>query len=349
MVFSTNTIMNTKSAAPFEKIEEKVVSEDHSFFLESLNLLAEENKQFFLAMSRNCTSEVINEGVAGTIIRMALKQIDPIQIILNILNGFIKLIEKIWRNFEALLLDLCNRDHVIKGFKKKLESIDYNIQYMKERSVYTNLDSSTSRTTYKIELEKEYSTLIEAISVFNQYNTYEKLFIEIDNLKRDIDMSENYFDQVRGRVISGSNYVDMVSKSDYPGELYKFYRNNGNKLASGTVITSNEIKSIIDDYLNNKDIKKTKRDIEGLKRDSKDIQKRIKNINIESYINDSIDSKEVANVFISVLQNKCEHVKQLCDIFVMSLSAKLDAIKEKQIQNREVLYTICKTITKEGL
>lgn len=350
MIFSTATLLSSKEKS-FPAKEQISFSniENYSFFFESLNMISEDQKIIHSIISgSNNNQEICNEGLLAIgflALLAAIKKIDFNKIISTIIKKFLEILEKLWNSFNARLLDFVNDNSVIKKYKSKIMNLDNIVEFDEDRFTFTNLGISTSYASFKNELEKEYTTLILDLSKFSNFSTYEGLFKEIQSMKERIDLSENYFDELRGRIVGSHN---PISANLFAVELFNYFRNNGNKIPAGYIFPQ-EIKSICNAYFNySTDMKRIKKDKSDLKEAANKIEKDILNVKLENYIKPNIP-EDAQKMFITVLQDKIYRLNLICSLYTQVFSAKLDALKDSYVQYKKILMTTSKKIVQEGL
>lgn len=350
MIFSTATLLSSKEKSfPLKEQISFGNIENYSFFFESLNMISEDQRiiQSIISGSNN-NQEICNEGIltVGFLsLLSAIKKIDFKKIISTIIKKFLGLLEKLWNSFNARLLDFMGDDNVIKKYQSKIMNLNDTVEFDEERFIFTNLGISTSYASFKNELEKEYTTLILDLSKFANFSTYEGLFKEIQSMKERIDLSENYFDELRGRIVGSYN---PVSANEFAAELFNYFRNHGNKIPAGN-ISSQEIKSICNSYFNySTDMKKLKKDKSDLKEAANKIEKDILNVKLENYAKPNIP-EDAQKMFVTILQDKVSRLNLICSLYTQVFSAKLDAQKDSYVQYKKILMTTSKKIVQEGL
>lgn len=339
MVFSIDSIKNKPNRSLSVTPETFIDFENKSFFIETLHYLSEESQTFDY-----CFESIINEGAGKNIIKLLFTRIDYKKLIKKIIDSFVSLLEKLWNNFYAFLMNLFSKNDIIKHNKTALENIKETIYFSESRFIYTNLGLNTSYTSFKNELEKEFTDLLLDMSTFTQYTTYEQFFLKIEDIRSKIDMSENYYDILRGKIVGSTN---TISKEDFASSLFKYFRHNGIEIGEGN-ITSSEIRSCVEQYFDyKKSIKQIQKDKKDLIDTSKKLQNDILSINLDKYT--SIDIPvEAQKVLVKVLENKSRRIQETCKIYLQVFSAKLDAIKDSYIQNQKILFEVCKSLAKEG-
>lgn len=339
MIFSIDSIKNKPNRSLSVTPETFIDFENKSFFIEALQYLSEESKTFDY-----CFESVLNEGVGKNIIKILFTKIDYKKIIKKIIDNFISLLEKIWNNFYAFLMNFFSKNDIIKHNKSALENIKDPIYFSETRFIYTNLGLNTSYTSFKNELEKEFTDLLLDMSTFTQYTTYEQFFLKIEDIKNKIDMSENYYENLRGKIVGSTN---IVKKEDFASALFKYFRNSGIEIGEGN-ITSAEIRACSEQYFDyKKSVKQIQKDKKDLTDASKKLQNDIMGINLDKYTSINIPV-EAQKVFVKVLENKSRRVQETCKIYIQVFSAKLDAIKDSYCQNQKILFEACKSLAREG-
>lgn len=345
MVFSTQSIRSSLNSS-FGDIKESFIDEDRSFFFETLSCVLEENKELDILIMSQFSNQVINEGYTKNLFKTYLSKIKLSDIISKIIDGFLLILENIWNNFKSFMLNFMNKNTMVKRYKDRLLKTTVSFYYPNEIYKFTNIDNSTSYTTFKNDIDKEYNNLIFNLSKFNEFKTYEALFSEMERIKNEIDLSDNYFDNLRGTILGSSDPVKAV---DFAAELYKFFRNKGEVIPADSIISSNDIHRITTEYLDyNKIIKMIQKDQTDMKNYAKNLQKDIMKINIEDYVQDNLP-KDAQKVFVKVLENKASSIKLTCNLYLQVFSAKLDAAKELFNQNAKILLLACKHIAKGEL
>lgn len=344
MLFSTETIMSSNFRSSFNNTQNDPKPDNNSIFIETLQFLLQENIEFQISMN-NSKIDSINESIhASDVLKSLIKKIDFKKIIVNILTKFIELLEKMGKEVEVFFASLANQNTVIKRYKKQLQNFEKEVHFPDNRYIYTNLGVSTSYTTYKSELDKEYSTLILDLTELSKFNTYEGFYNTIQNITDECNMTESNIDELRGKVLGTLN---PIKSEDFAKEAFNYFRNDGNQVGASNILPR-EVRKACDDFFNySKQIKMVKKDKSDMKQNSLKIQKDISNLKLEDFIKDNLPP-EANTYFAKLLNNKCIRVKSLCDIYLMLFSIKLDALKDAHNQNARILFEACKIIIREG-
>ena len=339
MVFSTN-ILKTIPQQSLNSNNQKIFEEVSSFFSESLLMIQENDK----IINAQLSNHFLLEG-SDIIFKKLMSKIDFKAIIRKIFKIFIDLMEKLWNQFRSLLVGLFSHDKVIKNFKEDLQNIKISVYYPEERYSYSDFKYNTNLSSFKFYIEKELTDLIMDLTEFNQYKTKDKIYSKIESMKEEIQNSEEYYNSIRATIIQKRNSVE---KQNFATELFNYFRNGGN-IIPASEIRPNEMKNITEGYFN---FKKTVKEIEKDKTEIQQIAKKtdsmIQKVDINKYTNISF-SEEAMIEITKVIQGRCIRVKNICDMFVTTFAAKLDAVKESIVQNKNILYLACKRLIKEGL
>lgn len=342
MVFSADTILGSLDRT--YKSFEAPIANNNSLFIETLQLLVQENIQFQISMNNskiNSISESIN---ATDILKSLIKKIDFKKIITNILKKFIEILDKLGKEVEVFFATLVNQNTVIKHYKKDLQNFEKEVYFSDRRYIYTNLGMNTSYTTYKSELNKEYSALILNLTELSKFKTYEGLYNIIEKITNDCDTTQSNIEQICGEVLGS---FEPIKAEDFPKKAFNYFRNGGIEIGESKLLPE-EIRKACDEFFNySKNIKRLQKDKSDMKAESQRIQKEINNLKLEDFIKDNLPP-QANNYFAELLNNKCIRIKALCDIYLQLFSIKLDALKESHNKNAKILFEACKVIIREG-
>lgn len=343
MVFSTQTILSSKNNSISIKENDNIIYKDHSFFLEAIEYILKDHKEFQTNMICSYSNNTINES-GSDILKSALGKIEPKKILNKVLEKFIEILEKLWNKFKSFMINFFNKDRTINKYKKELETFENTIYFQNDRYIYTNLGMNTSYTTFKSNIEKEFSTLILKLSTFRDFKSYDQLYNELEIMKQDINSNNEYFENMRGNILGSRN---SIKKEEFATELFNYYRNNGSYIPAGK-ISPQEVRTACKNYFNyNTLMKSVEKDKNDMLTESRKIQKEISKIKLENFVKVNI-SEDDQRVFVKILSDKSFKIKQVCDIYLQVFSAKLDAVKESNIQYTKILLEACKNIVKEG-
>lgn len=342
MVFSINNLNIDKSNTPktFINKTEQIYSENSSIFFEMLDMISQENKQFYSSFN-NIFS--VKEGYGTEFLKNTISKIDFKKILNKLLTSFVDLLNKAWDNIHAFLLNLFGNKQVIAMYKDKLKNVNIGIDFEETRYIYTNLGMNTSYTSFRNELEKEFSNLILDLSKFRSFSTREEVILNIQKIKDDISSQTDYYDILRGRILGKR---DVIQKEQFTTELFKYFRNDSVEYKNR--IEPKEINMISERYFNyQKTIKEIERDKSDMIKASKKLQRDINSISLESYT-DVVYPDLVNNIFVDILSDKSKRINETCNLYLQLFAAKLDAVKERYIQDQKILVKVIKETIREG-
>lgn len=338
MVFSANFLKNISKVSL--ETDNSNLLEDVSFFSESLILVQENDKVINAQLSNHFLLEE-----SDTLFKKLMSKIDIKAIIQKILKTFVDLIEKLWNQFRSLLSSLFSKDKTIKNFKEDLLNIKISVYYSEERYSYCDFKLSTNFSVFKLFIENELADLVSDLTELGEYNTKEKLYTKIESMKEEIQNSEDYYNSIRSAIIQ-MRYP--VEKQNFATLLFNYFRNDG-KIIPASDIHPHEMQIIAKNYFEYKkivqEIEKNKTDIQQA---TKKTEMMIQKIDPNKYTNTTLSEEAIIEI-TKVIQGRCIRVKNICDMFVTTFAAKLDAVKESAVQNKKILYLACKRLIKEGL
>lgn len=347
MVFSINTL-NESFNRPFPK---EVYKENNnlSFFESSLTLLITEQREFEYNMIQ-LSEGLVSKAVLNKV-NKKIKSIDIEELFSRIFDWFIEAINKMQETFSTFLVKFINKDQRIKIYKKKLESFDGNINYNKKYYNYTNLLSDSSYTDYKDEISKVYDDFIDKLDKLGKYNTPMELASVLSDIRNDIEYDSKDLDNIRGKIV-GKN--TLISKENFAIELFKYFR-DGKENPIDTGFMSNEVifmnpivKDAYNNYFNyNKQRSIIQRESNKLTSQARAQKIKIRTTNPFKYMDTSNLSTDIFNQYNSIISIKCRKIKDICDIYRLYYSAKLDALKEFNYQNKNILSAAITEIIKE--
>ena len=353
MVFSIDTIRDSQTKTLNNNtIEESIDYENHSWFITSLSMVLEESVEFDKMIN---VSEGIGDlivGAAANALKKTLKAISPYEILGKIFDWFVNSLATLGRHFEAFLLNFLNNDIELSAFKKKLENYRGDIRYDKPYYEYRNLDISTSYTTYETEIEKEYDSLISDLENLRYMKSNVEVAEYIDNMSQMNQFEEADIEAMRGRVL-GLNRP--VTKENYADELFLFFRTTSSPIDSRLRfgeknISGQRVHEAYKSYYNSSSQKmEIRRDIIKMKLGAMKEKAKVKTVKPTDFISDnSLMDNSIVRIYNNIVTNKCKKIQAICDVYVTMFAAKLDAVKEYNITNKNILLEACKQITREG-
>lgn len=301
-------------------------------FRTTLDMILDESKQYYSMISE---TYYINEvSLADKIRKFDLKKI-----LSFILKKFIDVIKAIWDQFKAAYHALMFKSSLLKKYRKQLENISWDVKIDEERSIFTNLDSSSNISMYKMALNDEYSTLIHNIEKMINPDM-------IINIKDNLEPLESYLDQQRGVSISSSS---SISKDAYAKAVFEYFCP---AKEINDILTASEIREMTKEYFESKTLEKSITKDESILRSS--AQSIILRINEAEKLfrnelsKAALDNNELGFAVIDIIRLSCDKVQGLCNIYLQLFSIKLDVFKMYKHQQIKVLSKVIIQSMREG-
>lgn len=349
MIFSIDTIKDAQT-------KKNIVSESFyndtpdSWFEQTLSMVLDESKIFEYNISS------ISEGIVGDIIfnktKDKIKTINFETILSKIFEWFVAAINKLFKSFLSFLLNFVNKDAQLKMMKNKLSNFRGSVRYNKDYYIYRNLETDSSYTSYQNEIERVYDSLILSMSYLSNCKSLTDIENFLNKLREDNIYSVDEMNLLRGRVL-GKN--DPVESSEFARELFKYFRTTELPIKANVGlfeknIDGNRVYEAYENYFSSsKQEKMIKKDYTKMKFDAEKEKIKLKTLKIGDYIADDLKlSSELKQIYNNIIMDGCRKIKEICNIYSLLFSAKLDALKEYNLMNREILLAACKEIVKEG-
>lgn len=319
----------------------KPVDENRSIFVDSLEMLKESDRFINDIMKSIHMKVLLSEASDKN--SVYLQEFSFKDIISDIIGLFVDLIKSIYNKFKSLMQKIIGSDKTIEKYETKLRNMKgvFNVTF--ERYIYTCSDGDIPNVDLKMVFYDDYDILIGKLKEISDLKTKTERCEKMRSLQADVSSGINqaYYDSVRQRTIRTTH---MISKEYYAEELFNVFRDGGNRAT--TKIDSTEINNILNRYLKHKDIlKETENKKNDTIRSAKEVEGMIKRISLQKnnkyYV--PYDTEEEF-LFNEILQRKIGQINEICNIFVLAYSAKLDAIKESAIQDKKVLFEAIKFI-----
>lgn len=354
MVFSIDTIKESKTRS-LPNIETEVVNyEDVNWFNMSLQMVLEESVEFnnMIFSTEGGIGDLIY-GAAANAVKNIMKAINPYDILAKVFDWFVNSLARLGRYFEAFLLNFLNDDIELKAYKKKLEQYRGSVKLNSSYYEYRNLDISTSYTTYEAEIEREYDNLIKDLEELRYMKSSNDVAEYINNMSQLNQYEEADIDAMRGRVL-GLNHP--VTKENYPDALFSFFRTTETPIDpnlgffSKDNISGLRVHEAYKAYYQSGTQKaQIRRDIIKMKTGAMKEKAKVRLVNPSDFLSQQASmNSQVVRIYNNIVTNKCKKIQAVCDIYVMLFGAKIDALKEYNITNKKILLEACKKIVREG-
>ena len=307
-------------------------------FNESLNMILNESRNYSMMIENTYH---INEVSLAECIR----KIDFKKIFKFIFDKFIDIIKALWDRFKAAYYAFTRKSTLIKKYRKKLENIDWDVQIDIDRSIFTNLDSSTNITMYKMSLNEEYSTLIGELDNLSNCRNLNDIQDNILRIKNNMENLDDFLNQERGIALG---YRGSISKEDFAKEALLYFKPT-KIIPSYSPVSPDETKMYVKDYFELKNAEKAiTKDQSTLDSTAKSMSSKFNSLNIHKYLPDQEINNEISSTFVEIVREYCNRVQGTCNIYAQLFSIKLDVFKMYKEQQVQVLTKIILESIKEG-
>lgn len=346
MIFSIDRI-NEANNSSIPKQNVQVESKDFSFFENTLNVIMNEQIEFEVNLIQ------VNEGLLGKAAKHVVsKQFDKIKslnikdILSKILDMFVEAVQKLEEMFSVFLVSLINKNTRIKLYKNKLSNFNSSITFNKKNFDYSNILENNTFSSYESEITKVYDSFVDSLVSLNKATTPVELAKILSDIKDDSKYDSEDLDIIRGKLLSKNI---NVSTSDFADELFKYFRNGKSEPNKKSVISSTEVKKIAETYFDNKKQESIiKRESTKLRTKAFSLKAKIKTANIFTYVPDNVSiNMSCVQDYNTIVNSKCRKIRDICDIYRLYYSAKIDALKEYNYKCRDILIEAIKEIVKE--
>ena len=245
-----NTALEDLTECTYKK---SFMSMSYDYISESTAFYYDLNKKFYKTVLESYGDfYIINEAFEGFI--------DKVK---EIIKKFLEFIKRVFNEFIARLNGLFRSETYLKKHLKDLSKFNSDHEFEYSGYEFTHIrDDKPSVTTYDLVMDKA-GNLADANKVeftADSSGLGDKIKSAYDQLKDDLN--EDYYDKVRGNLIEASG---GVSASDFPDELFAYFRDDSSETSQFTVDSSKvlEARTRFENYQDlRKGIEKTKKRIE---------------------------------------------------------------------------------------
>lgn len=338
-IFSASTLLRESSDSSIKTFQ---VSTDVDFYTEAMGFVMESNQAYFnnacilyksILESKN-DPHVIHEGFS-----------DFIDWIRKIIKKAIDFVKRLFDKFVLFLNKLVKTDSYIKKHKDKLSKFtsDDNFDYTGYQfTIKTDLPKIND---LKTELEKnDFKAAISSKEMDKEYN---KLVATLEG---------DYYDNMRGKLL-GTN--QSISETDFDKELFSVFRNGTTDTTEFTIdkATVDQCLKELEDTKALKDSIESskKRLIETLSKLETSFSKGVGILNSQGSYNVTIPPDQETSATVGAndihivdlfVKAKATQVKKVSDICVMVYAAKLNAVKDRYKQNKDIVYKALSKVVK---
>lgn len=312
-----------------------------SYLTEALDI-SMKIKSEYISINKELYSMSLNESADIEVINESFK---------TFINKSIIMIEKIIQYIKSLI------DRFIVEFFRLIKSDNYIIKNKNEFNKFSK--------SHEFDINGYDYTINGDIPLILAQMEFREDFYDIDDpkaiklvYKSFIDkIRDRYYDEFRATVIGRDG--EYIIANDFMSELFKTYRSNMES-ESEINVTSNVVDESLYNLINYKLLEKS---ISRLKTDIETQYNKIKNDiisstkmnytkdgveliykDIDNGINTTIIDKEYIRYFDLFIKAKVDQIEKMSNIHTLSIGSKLDAIKDRHIQDRKILYTALKKV-----
>lgn len=262
-----------------------------------------------------------------------------------IITGFVKLITRIWREFEVICMGLVNKGSQIKRLSNKIYKISVDIPYSQPVYNYTHIIDIQNRADLEDKLNIIYNEFMDFLNTFSNLKNPVEIETVINNFNRDSNNDETFYDELRGQLLGSNGYIFA---EDFNEALFKYFRNGQSAAAINNIFTPDQIRTKFDAY------NRAPRLIKGYQRDKDKLEKagnalvsKLQSNKADKYLEEA--NINTINLFNDLVNRYANKIKNTCQIFVLYYSHRLEAAKDELATNTKILFEVAKYITREGL
>ena len=324
-----------------DTFNESYISSVFTYLTEMYNEYREADKEFYRSLYEANSMVAINESFA-----------DFFSKIKDVLNKFLKYIKSLFDRFNTTLHRMIGSDKYLLKNEETLNKFNTDCEFEYDGYTFT-----ISELIPELDTHVNFEVLLDIDwkSIGKNDKDNKKLIKEkLDKLKNALE--NDYYDDVRAGVLG---LKDPIRESDYTDELFKIFRDGDNNSHIFTV-TSSVVRT---SYTGLKDYKNIESNVKNKKREIEDKYKKIQNrvdkminvtlkdkryqVSVDGY-NDDLDldneSIQQLNLYIKLVT---EQVIKMTTIHSLAFSYKLDALKDKMMQDKKILYIAMNKVLKD--
>ena len=324
-----------------DTFNESYISSVFTYLTEMYNEYREADKEFYRSLYEANSMVAINESFA-----------DFFGKIKDVLHKFLKYIKSLFDRFNTTLHRMIGSDKYLLKNEETLNKFNTDCEFEYDGYTFT-----ISELIPELDTHVNFEGLLDIDwkSIGKNDKDNKKLIKEkLDKLKNALE--NDYYDDVRAGVLG---LKDPIRESDYTDELFKIFRDGDNNSHIFTV-TSSVVRT---SYTGLKDYKNIESNVKNKKREIEDKYKKIQNrvdkminvtlkdkryqVSIDGY-NDDLDldneTMQQLNLYVKLVT---EQVIKMTTIHSLAFSYKLDALKDKMMQDKKILYIAMSKVLKD--
>lgn len=324
-----------------DTFNESYISSVFTYLTEMYNEYREADKEFYRSLYEANSMVAINESFA-----------DFFSKIKDVLNKFLKYIKSLFDRFNTTLHRMIGSDKYLLKNEETLNKFNTDCEFEYDGYTFT-----ISELIPELDTHVNFEGLLDIDwkSIGKNDKDNKKLIKgKLDELKNALE--NDYYDDVRAGVLG---LKDPIRESDYTDELFKIFRDGDNNSHIFTV-TSSVVRT---SYTGLKDYKNIESNVKNKKREIEDKYKKIQNrvdkminvtlkdkryqVSVDGY-NDDLDldneTMQQLNLYVKLVT---EQVIKMTTIHSLAFSYKLDALKDKMMQDKKILYIAMNKVLKD--
>lgn len=321
--------------------EESYTADATNFIIETRKEITNNKIIFYKSLNESTNNKMILESFS-----------DFFSNFCDIINKFIKFINRIKDKFLATIMNIAKSDSYINNNKKLFNDLTKNDEFEFDGYEYTfNPEVPSSNAVINFD-----NTLFDEL--YNNINGKVTLQSVSDAILA-IDLEKDY-NVFRAKILNREG--ETISVTEFSNELFKTYRNGYSD--TGKIFADiSYIRKCLDRFSNYNNVKKEinnqineiERAYDRVKKEIEGIVKRNDDLSIQKFMNiipsddngkDTITNMRLSTEFMSqidvYMKAKIEQIQEYSNIHLFAFNAKLDAIKNSFIQDKNVLYTVLK-------
>lgn len=342
---------NDLQASMIPTITEEV--DNSSIFLFGLDLIKESddairNMLYGLSEEAYLTENIIDSYKD---FRQNFSFIKAIKFIVGLLN---KMIFRIFKELYNALLQINYNDRTIKRYSNKLKNYPSALKINFSFYNYSNLDADIPTTDQFFNFQEQYSiTIGDLEKLEKQVSSGQELASLIIKKRDDLqnNLNAGFYDYIRKdsiKIFSDRTVVDPIPQDMFQEKLTNLFR--GGKITGSDVMLSPEaVASCYERFVSiDKNLEKVKKKMRAIEAESTAMCSKIEKIKPEDFLKNSAYKNDISVALNSYCILKSKQLSEICNIYVLVFTAKMQALKDSAAQDKRVLFDAIRQIIVHG-
>lgn len=329
---------------------------EESYFAQAVKFINECNDEYtsnkiklYHNISEASTQTVVLESFSDFFVKVK-----------EIISKFLKFIKSLFRRFLTTLAKIVGSDKYLEKHKKDFSNFKEGDKFEFEGFEYT----------FSENVPLAQAALSFSNSLFDKLYANQNNALTADGIRQSIiemDLEEDY-NVFRAKVIGKEEY-NKISVTDFPDELFKVYR-NGDTMTSTIEVDRSYIIKAVDRYFSysktqtyvNRQYKNIEDAYKRVESQVKDVVSRNGDLNTKEFLSrlpsdngiktigtqNVEDTSKLTGITMPgevmaqldiYVKAKVDQIQEYSNIHTLAFAAKLDALKECYIQDKNTLYT----------